>query len=428
MKNIFNKTQRAWSFYDWANSVYSLVIGTVLLPIYYETMTKEAGLERMHFMGMDFHNTELYSYVISLSFLFIAILSPYLASLADFSGKKKSFMRVFVTIGSLACVSLFFFDEGTIWLGLTAALLASVGFTGSLVFYNAFLPEVAKPELQDKLSARGFALGYLGSSILLILNLLMIQQPQWFGIEHAGISTRISFLLVGLWWMGFSQYTFKHLPNKERKEGVQPKNMLAHGYQKLGNVWREFQEIPRLKRFLVAFFWYSTGVQTVVLLASIFGAKVLDLGSDELIISILIIQFVAIAGALLFSRLSGKIGNIKALGLAVFIWIGVCFGAYLVQDANGFYIVGALVGLVLGGIQSLSRSTYSKMLPETQDHATYFSFYDVTEKVATMAGTLCIGVIESVTGDLRNAALVLMAFFVLGFLQLLRIPKSKYVQ
>jgi UMF1 family MFS transporter len=193
-------------------------------------------------------------------------------------------------------------------------------------------------------------------------------------------------------------------------------------------VWREFHEIPRLKRFLVAFFWYSTGVQTVVLLASIFGAKVLDLGSDELIISILIIQFVAIAGALLFSRLSGKIGNIKALGLAVFIWIGVCFGAYLVQDANGFYIVGALVGLVLGGIQSLSRSTYSKMLPETQDHATYFSFYDVTEKVATMAGTLCIGMIESVTGDLRNAALVLMAFFVLGFLQLLRIPKSKYVQ
>ena len=213
MKNIFNKTQRAWSFYDWANSVYSLVIGTVLLPIYYETMTKEAGLERMHFMGMDFHNTELYSYVISLSFLIIAILSPYLASLADFSGKKKSFMRVFVTTGSLACVSLFFFDEGTIWLGLTAALMASVGFTGSLVFYNAFLPEVAKPELQDKLSARGFALGYLGSSILLILNLLMIQQPQWFGIEHAGISTRISFLLVGLWWMGFSQYTFKPCEN-----------------------------------------------------------------------------------------------------------------------------------------------------------------------------------------------------------------------
>ena len=267
MKNIFNKTQRAWSFYDWANSVYSLVIGTVLLPIYYETMTKEAGLERMHFMGMDFHNTELYSYVISLSFLIIAILSPYLASLADFSGKKKSFMRVFVTTGSIACVSLFFFDEGTIWLGLTAALLASVGFTGSLVFYNAFLPEVAKPELQDKLSARGFALGYLGSSILLILNLLMIQQPQWFGIEHAGISTRISFLLVGLWWMGFSQYTFKHLPNKERKEGVQPKNMLAHGYQKLGNVWREFQEIPRLKRFLVAFFLCRTGVQTGVFYA-----------------------------------------------------------------------------------------------------------------------------------------------------------------
>jgi UMF1 family MFS transporter len=427
MKQLFNKTQRAWSFYDWANSVYSLVIGTVLLPIYYETITKDAGLERMHFLGMEFHNTELYSYTISLSFLIIALLSPYLASLADFSGKKKAFMRVFVTIGSLACLGLFFFNESTIWLGLTAALLASVGFTGSLVFYNAFLPEIAKPELQDKLSARGFALGYLGSSLLLILNLMMIQKPEWFGIEHAGVSTRISFLLVGLWWMGFSQYTFKHLPDKDRKEGEQPKNRLAHGYQKLGNVWREFREIPRLKRFLFAFFWYSTGVQTVVMLASIFGGKVLNLASDQLIISILIIQFVAIAGALLFSRLSDKIGNIKALGIAVFIWIGVCFGAYLVEDANDFYMVGALVGLVLGGIQSLSRSTYSKMLPETNDHATYFSFFDVTEKVATMAGTFGIGVIESLTGDLRNAALVLMAFFILGFVQLLRIPKSKHV-
>lgn len=428
MKSTFNRTQRAWSFYDWANSVYSLVIGTVLLPIYYESITKDAGLEHLHFMGMEFHNTELYSYTISLSFLIIAFLSPYLASLADYSGKKKSFMRVFVTIGSVACVSLFFFNEGTIWLGLTAALLASVGFTGSLVFYNAFLPEVAKPELQDKLSARGFSLGYLGSSLLLILNLLMIQQPQWFGLAHAGISTRISFLLVGVWWIGFSQYTFKHLPDKERKVGEQPKSMLVHGYQKLGNVWREFRDLPRLKRFLLAFFWYSTGVQTVVLLASIFGGKVLNLGSDQLITSILIIQFVAIAGALLFSTLSEKIGNIKALGLAVFIWIGVCFGAYLVKDANGFYIVGAIVGLVLGGIQSLSRSTYSKMLPETEDHATYFSFYDVTEKVATMTGTFGIGVIESITGDLRNAALALMVFFILGFIQLLRIPKSKYVQ
>ncbi len=427
MKRVFNKVQRAWAFYDWANSVYSLVIGTVLLPIYYESITENAGLVKMHFLGMEFYNTALYSYTISFSFLIIAILSPYLASLADYSGKKKTFMKVFVWIGAISCVSLFRFDSGTIWLGLLAALFASIGFTGSLVFYNAFLPEVAQPKLQDRLSARGFALGYLGSSLLLILNLLMVQKPEWFGMSDAGIASRISFLLVGVWWIGFSQYTFKHLPNGTRKEGDRPRSMLRVGYKKLGNVWGEFRQIPRLRRFLFAFFWYSTGVQTVILLASIFGKKVISLEADQLIISILIIQFVAIAGALIFSRLSGVIGNIKALGVAVFVWIGVCIAAYLVDSANQFYMVGAMVGLVMGGIQSLSRSTYSKMLPETHDHATYFSFYDVTEKVATMAGTFSIGLIESVTGDLRNAALVLMSFFILGFLQMLRIPKSKYV-
>ena len=427
MKKVFDRTQKAWAFYDWANSVYSLVIGTVLLPIYYEAITEDAGLSSMHFLGMDFYNTELYSYTISLSFLIIAILSPYLASMADYSGKKRTFMKFFVYLGSISCMSLFLFDEETIWLGLTAALFASIGFTGSLVFYNAFLPEVAKPELQDRLSARGFALGYFGSSLLLILNLLMVQKPEWFAIEHAGAATRTSFLMVGVWWIGFSQYTFKYLPNGSKKDGPQPKSMFMHGYEKLLGVWKEFMRIPRLRRFLFSFFWYSTGVQTVILLASIFGKKVLSLEADQLIVSILIIQFVAIAGALIFSRLSGKIGNIKALGIAVFLWIGVCIAAFFVNGANQFYMVGAMVGMVMGGIQSLSRSTYSKMLPETHDHATYFSFYDVTEKVATMIGTFSIGFIESITGDLRNAALVLMAFFVLGFVQLLRIPKSRFV-
>ena len=427
MKIKFNKTQKAWAFYDWANSVYSLVIGTVLLPIYYEEVTKSAGLETMNVFGFEFINTALYSLVISISFFLIAVLSPYLASLADYSGKKKNFMKVFVFIGSFACVGLFFFNEGTVFIGLLGALFASLGFTGSLVFYNAFLPEIAEPEMQDRLSARGFALGYFGSSLLLIFNLLMVQKPEWFGLEGAGIATRISFLMVGVWWIGFSQYTFNNLPNKEKKVADKPQSMVKEGYQKLGNVWHEFMQIPQLKRFLFSFFWYSTGVQTIILLASIFGAKVLGLETTQLIVSILTIQFVGIAGALIFSRLSEKIGNIKAIGVAVFIWIGVCFGAYFVQGANQFYVVAGVVGLVMGGIQALSRSTYSKLLPTTDDHATYFSFYDVTEKVATMAGMFTMFVIEQTTGDLRNAAIGLMAFFIFGFIQLIRIPKTKYV-
>ena len=426
MKTKFNKTQNAWAMYDWANSVYSLVIGTVLLPIYYEAVTSDAGLDRMHFLGFEFANTELYSYTISFSFLIIALLSPYLASLADFSGKKKTFMKVFMWIGSSACLTLFFFDGETVWLGLTAALFASIGFTGSLVFYNAFLPEIAVPEQQDRLSARGFALGYFGSSLLLILNLLLVQKPEWFGLEHAGIATRISFLMVGLWWMGFSQYTFKHLPHRERTAGERPKNMVAVGYKKLHNVWKEFMTMPRLKRFLFAFFWYSTGVQTVILLAALFGKKVLDLQTDQLIVSILIIQFVGIAGAILFSRLSGKIGNIKALGIAVFLWIIVCYGAYIVDSANQFYFVGAFVGLVMGGIQSLSRSTYSKLMPETKDTASFFSFYDVCEKLAIVTGTFIFGLLETFTGSMRLSVMPLMLFFVLAFVFFWPIRKENF--
>lgn len=427
MKIKFTKTQNAWAFYDWANSVYSLVIGTVLLPIYYEEVTKSSGNEIISVFGFEFINTALYSLVISISFFIIAVLSPYLASLADYSGKKKNFMKVFVWIGASACLGLFFFNEGTIWIGLVGALFASLGFTGSLVFYNAFLPEIAEVEKQDRLSARGFALGYFGSSLLLIFNLLMVQKPEWFGFEGAGIATRISFLMVGVWWLGFSQYTFKYLPNKEKSKQDRPKSMVTEGYTKLANVWHEFMQIPRLKRFLFSFFWYSTGVQTIILLASIFGAKVLGLETAQLIVSILTIQFVGIAGALVFSRISEQIGNIKGIGIAVFIWIVVCLAAYFVQTANQFYVVAGVVGLVMGGIQALSRSTYSKLLPATQDHATYFSFFDVTEKVATMAGMFTMFVIESTTGDLRNAALGLMAFFALGFIQLLRVPKTNAV-
>ena len=427
MKIKFTKTQNAWAFYDWANSVYSLVIGTVLLPIYYEEVTKSSGNETISVIGIEFINTALYSLVISISFFIIAVLSPYLASLADYSGKKKNFMKVFVLIGATSCIGLFFFDEGTIWIGLLGALFASLGFTGSLVFYNAFLPEIAEVEKQDRLSAKGFALGYFGSSLLLIFNLLMVQKPEWFGFEGAGSATKASFLMVGVWWLGFSQYTFKYLPNKEKSLEQKPDSMLKVGYVKLGNVWKEFMEIPRLKRFLFSFFWYSTGVQTIILLASIFGAKVLNLETSQLIVSILTIQFVGIAGAIVFSRISEHIGNIKAIGIAVFIWIGVCLGAYFVQTANEFYIVAGIVGLVMGGIQALSRSTYSKLLPSTTDHATYFSFFDVTEKVATMAGMFTMFVIEETTGDLRNAAIGLMAFFILGFIQLLRVPKTKAV-
>jgi UMF1 family MFS transporter len=377
----------------------------------------------MNVFGWEVSNTVLFTLVIALSYFTIAMLSPYLSALADHTGKKKGFMKTFVIIGSLSCMSLFFFQEATIWIGLAGSFLASIGFSGSLVFYNAYLPEIAPVEDQDRLSARGFAIGYLGSSLLLILNLVMIQNYEFFGFEDGTMATRTSFLLVGLWWLLFSQITFKKLPKNIFQKKVE-KGFVKKSYASLILVAKEFLKTKHLKRFVLAFFFYSAGVQSVILLAGIFGSKVLNLEASQLIPTILIIQFVGMAGAWLFSMISKKIGNLKALIVAVFVWVGVCIGAYFTQTYAHFAVLAGFVGLVLGGIQALSRSTYSKMLPETEDHATFFSFYDIGEKLATMSGMLCIAMVEKFTGDFRNAALVMTFFFVVGFLFLISVPKN----
>lgn len=421
------KVQTAWAMYDWANSVYSLVIGTAIFPIYYDAITRSGGWDKLSFLGYEWANTALYTMVISFSFLTIGLLSPYLSALADISGKKKTFMRRFVLLGSISCMSLFFFTENYVWIGLICAYLASIGFSGSLVFYNAFLPEIAEPEEQDKLSAKGFALGYIGSSLLLIMMLVLIEKFDFFGLPSKGMASRISFLIVGLWWLLWSAYSFKNLPSNVYHKSEKNEGWVKEAYSKLIDVFKIFIKTPRLARFCGAFFFYSSGVQSVILLATLFGTKVLGLESSQLIITVLLIQFVAVGGAWLFAFLSGKIGNIKALGTAVVIWVLVCIGAYFIQTENQFYLLGAMVGMVMGGIQAISRSTFSKMLPETEDHATYFSFYDVSEKLATMFGMLVISLVESFTGDLRNAAIALTLFFFLGMVFLFTIPKSKFV-
>jgi len=410
----------AWTMYDWANSVYSLTITTAVFPIYFLTVTKNGDSDIVRFLGMNFTNSALYFYCISFAFLCIALLSPLLSGIADASGSKKGFMKFFAWMGGMACIFMFFFDSSTLWIGVLCFILASIGYAGSIVFYNSYLPEIAEPADQDRVSARGFAMGYIGSSLLLIFNLLMIMQPGWFGIpESTTLPARISFLIVGLWWIGFSAYSFYHLPTnlyKKKREG----RYLTKGYQELRNVWNELKHLKYLTRFLLAFFFYNMGVQTVMYVASIFGEKEINLGTAELIITVLIIQFVAIGGAFLFSYLSSKIGNIKTLTIAIVLWVGICISAYNLYDPNAFYVLAFTVGLVMGGIQSLSRSTYSKLLPETQDHASYFSFYDVCEKFGLVLGTASYGMIEELTGSMRNSILALIVFFLIGLFFLLR--------
>lgn len=406
--------------YDWANSVYSLTITTAVFPIYFMKTTTVNGSDVVHFLGMEFKNSALYSYSISFSFLIVALLSPLLSGIADSSGSKKGFMKFFAWMGGFSCMGLFFFQSGTLWIGILCFILASIGYAGSIVFYNSYLPEIADPVDQDRISAKGFALGYVGSSLLLIFNLLMIMQPGLFGIaEGTSLPARISFLIVGVWWIGFSAYTFYHLPSnvyRKKREG----DYLTKGYRELLKVWKELRKLRYLTRFLLAFFFYNMGVQTVMYVASIFGEKEIKLETAQLIVTVLIIQFVAIGGAYLFSLVSSKIGNIRTLTIAIFIWVGICISAYNLYTAESFYILAMIVGLVMGGIQALSRSTYSKMLPETQDPTSYFSFYDVCEKTGLVLGTASYGMIEEITGSMRNSILALILFFIIGLSFLLR--------
>lgn len=420
------KLINAWTFYDFANSSYPLVITSAIFPIFYVnvTATKDAAgtiiSDTVNLFGRDFKNTEIYDYVVALSFIIVALTSPILSGIADYSGSKKKFMQFFCYLGSISCASLYFFSKDDLFFGLLSILFASVGYWGSVVFYNAYLPEIANPIDHDKVSARGFSMGYLGSAILLIINIVLI--------KAFNMPAKYSFISVALWWICFAQITFAKLPtgtNTHAAEG----SVIFKGFRELVKVWNELKHIKRLKRYLLAFFTYSMGVQTVMLVAVMFAKKeIVGIEDSNLITSVLLIQFVGIGGSFIFSRLSKKIGNIKALGVSLFIWIAICYGTYAyVYTPSSFYVVACFVGFVMGGVQSLSRSTYSKLLPETEDHASYFSFFDVCEKIGIVVGMFSFGLIEGLTGGMRNSILALIFFFITGFLILLTIPKNDKV-
>ncbi|MCG7502207.1 MFS transporter [Tenacibaculum sp. Mcav3-52] len=424
------KLINGWAFYDWANSVYSLVISTAVFPLYYSGVTES---KIVSFLGMDWeHPDSLYSYALSFSFLVVAFISPILSGIADYTGSKKKFMKFFCTLGALSVMSLYFFDGiDTVWIGILFTVLASIGFWASLVFYNAYLPEVAHPEQQDRASAKGFVYGYVGSVILLLINLAMIMFPETLGIS-AGMASRISFVMVGLWWLGFAQITFKRLPGNVYNKKPE-KDYIWKGYKELQIVIKEVLNYPTLKRFLISFFLLSISVQTIILMAAIFGSSELGLSSTSLIITILLVQIVAILGAILFSRFSEKWGNITALKVTIVVWMLVCFCAFMLDKSQEnvaiyFYGLGGLLGLVQGAIQTLTRSTYSKLLPETEDHATYFSFYDVTEKIAIVLGTAVYGTLNWITGSMQWSVLCLAIFFLASFIILSTLKKTKYVE
>ena len=408
---------RGWVMYDWANSVYQLTIASAIFPIYYNTVTRSGNNFTISFFGASVVNTVLYSWAIAAAYLLVAIMSPLFSSMADYSGRRKGFMRAFTLIGATACGALFFFDKNHIELGVIAFALGTLGYGGSIVFYNSFLPVIAEPEDQDRISARGYSMGYLGGVILLLFNLLMIMKPGLFGIAaDSSLPARISFLSVCVWWIAFSQITFSRLPKYTFRKRVKRESVLTNGYKELRIVFNQIRKSYKLSLFLTGFFFLMMGVLTTMFMAATYGEKEVGLKEGVLIPTILGIQLVGMLGAWMFARISEKIGNLRALMITIVTWIVICVGAYYITNALHFLIAAFFIGLVMGGSQSLARSTYSKMLPaDTTDHTSFFSFYDVMEKLATVAGTFSFGVIEAITGSMRFSVLAITVFFVISF-------------
>ncbi|MFT6868543.1 MAG: UMF1 family MFS transporter [Cyclobacteriaceae bacterium] len=415
MNKTSSKIINAWCLYDWANSVYLLVITSTIFPVYFNGVSQAAfNSDIVVFFGYEIINTVLYSYSISISFLIVAALSPLLSGIADSSGRKKYFLKFFTYLGSLSSVLLFAFDGHNIEFGIICSVLASIGYSGSLVFYNAYLPDITSAENYDSISARGYSFGYIGSVLLLVVSLLLIENFETLGFSSELQAVKLSFLLVGVWWFGFAQVSFYYLP-KDQYKVYELTKTISKGYQEIAKVWNQLKELKVMKYYLVSFFFYSAGVQTVMFLAATFGDKELKMESSKLIATVLVIQLVAILGAYAFAWISKKYSNKTSIMSMLIIWIGVCVYAYLLQTENQFYLLASIVGFIMGGIQSMSRSTFSKLIPAgSVDNTSFFSFYDVTEKLSIVMGTFSYGLIEQLTGSMRNSTLVLGGFFIVG--------------
>ncbi len=375
MKNLQKgdkKLLNAWAFYDWANSVYTLTIASAVFPIFYEALFSE----RDHYIdvfGLHLKNSALISFTTAFAFLVVSFISPLLSGIADYVGNKKSFMKFFCYLGSLSCMGLYWFDLDNIYIGLAFYFLGLIGYWGSLVFYNSYLPDIAFEEQQDKISAKGYSLGYIGSVILLIINLAMIMKPKLFGItgtdgEAAMKAMRYSFIMVGVWWILFSQYTYYFLPKGSKENGQKLTNdVIFNGFKELKKVWALLKENIPLKRYLGGFFVSSMAVQTVMLVATYFGAQEIQWSSKEegtigLIICILIIQLVAVVGAVLTSRASAKFGNIPTLIVINIIWAVFCALAFFITLPIHFYVMATVAGFVMGGIQAFVTFNLFKII------------------------------------------------------------------
>lgn len=434
MQTNINRNKKAvfgWTMYDWANSVYALAITTAIFPTYYSAISKspdvmirmDENMSIVKFLGLEIPSVSLYSYALSFSYFLIVFLSPILGAMADYSGSKKKFMFGFCTLGSLSCSLLYFFDAQHYSLGIILFVMAALGYAGGNIFNDAFLPEVAEPSEYARVSARGFMMGYIGSVIQLIICLVLIMKYEMFGFSDATSATKLSFIIVGLWWFGFAQITFTNLKDSKPEHKVDNKHIFKESFAELLKVLHIIKENKNMKGFLIAFLFYNMGIQTVLYMASLFGTEEIHLKTPQLIMTVLIIQLVAIVGSQVFARASEKFGNIRTLLTGIIVWIVICIVAYFINTASQFYMIAGSVGFIMGGMQALSRATYSLLIPETEDNASFFSFYSITDKLSIILGLLSYGWVNQITRNMRTSILFLISYFIIGAILLIILRK-----
>jgi UMF1 family MFS transporter len=428
---------RGWAMYDWANSAFSTTVGTVFLGPYLASLAAEAakafpdGLARL--AGIPVAPDSFLPYCVSLSVGLQVLFLPVLGAIADYSHLRKQMMRLFATIGALATIALFFTAGSLWWLGGLLFILANLTFGAAIVFYNAYLPDIASEDQRDSVSSYGWALGYLGGGLLLVLNLAFYQLRGTLGVP-TGLAVRINLASAGVWWLGWSFVTWARLrPRHARRPLPGGQTYLSAGFRQLGGTLRQIRRYPETLKFLLAYFLYNDGIQTVIAVSATFAAAPVVRGGIEidqstLTIIILMIQFVAFGGALFWGRLAGWVGAKRSILISLVIWAAVVIFAYGGLQGESrvlqFWILGAIIAVVLGGSQAISRSLFAQMIPDGKE-AEFYSFYEVSERGTSWTGPLIFGLMNQAFGSLRPAILSLIFFFVTGLAVLPFVNVSK---
>ena len=421
------REQRAWYVYDWANSAYMTTVVTLFLGPWLTVLARNAAGEDgfVYPLGIRVHPGSYWAYLVSLSVFSQVVTLPLLGAIADYGRRKKELLGFFAYVGAFCTVAMFFLDGTRYLLGGVLFLVANLSFGASTVLCNAFLPEIATPEERDAVSSKGWGLGYAGGGILLALNLLFYSRAADFGLTQ-GQAVRISLASAGVWWAVFTLIPLMYLRNRGPRKALPPgASFVGIGLRQLRETIGDIGKYPQTILFLVAFLTYNDGIQTVIMLASQFGQEEIKLSMSTLTSVVLLVQFVAFFGSLLFNWIASKIGNKHAVMLSLVIWTGTLIYIYLaVRTEAEFYLMAVFVGLVLGGSQALSRSIFSLMIPAGRE-AEYFSLYEISDKGTSWLGPLFFGLALQFTGSYRLGILSLIVFFLIGLLLLSRVNVAR---